>query len=267
MGRRATRALVAACSLMLTGCSGWQSALDVHGESAITLKQLIVLIVAVCSIVWALVMIALIFALARRRTRREPPLQVDAVTERRMTVTVSAAVAATVLIITAFTVLSFFTTRALSVAGADDLTIKVRGLQWWWGVEYFGATPDQRFETANEIHIPVGRKVRLQLEGLDVIHSFWVPSLAGKQDLVVPSTNGCACSGRAPSRLPTRRRMPGSRRSCRGNARPATPCAARPPTARPVRTSPMSAAALPSRPVCCRPRAVRSRHGSPIRRP
>src|SRR4051794_39285810 len=169
---------------MLAGCSGWQSALDVHGESAITLKQLIVLIVAVCSVVWALVMIALIFALVRRRAHREPPLQVDAATERRMTITVSAAVAATVMIITAFTVLSFFTTRALSVAGADHLTIKVRGLQWWWGVEYFGATPDQRFETANEIHIPVGRKVRLQLEGLDVIHSFWVPSLAGKQDLV-----------------------------------------------------------------------------------
>jgi cytochrome c oxidase subunit 2 len=51
-------------------------------------------------------------------------------------------------------------------------------------VEYYGSTPEQRFETANEIHIPVGRKVRLQLEGLDVIHSFWVPSLAGKQDLV-----------------------------------------------------------------------------------
>src|SRR3954469_8577576 len=156
---------------MLAGCSGWQSALDVHGDSAITLKQLIVLIVAVCSVVWMLVMIALIFALARRR--RGPPVQSDPATERRMTVSVVAAVAATVVIITVFTVLSFFTTRALSVAGADDLTIKVRGLQWWWGVEYFGATPDQRFETANEIHIPVGRNIRLQLEGLDVIHSFW----------------------------------------------------------------------------------------------
>lgn len=173
-----------ALSLLLTGCSGWQSALDVHGESAITLKQLIILIVAVCSVVWALVMIALILALTRKRTRPEPPVQVNAATERRMAVSVIAAVAATVVIITVFTVLSFFTTRALSVAGGDDLTVKVRGLQWWWGVEYFGATPDQRFETANEIHIPVGRNVRLQLEGLDVIHSFWVPSLAGKQDLI-----------------------------------------------------------------------------------
>jgi len=177
-------AFVMASSLTLAGCSGWQSALDVHGESAISLKQLIVLIVIVCSIVWALVMIALILALARKRGRREFPLTVNASTERRMAISVGAAVAATVIIITAFSVLSFFTTRALSVAGSDDLTIKVRGLQWWWGIEYFGSTPDQRFETANEIHIPVGRKVRLQLEGLDVIHSFWVPSLAGKQDLI-----------------------------------------------------------------------------------
>jgi cytochrome c oxidase subunit 2 len=171
-------------ALMLAGCGGWQSAWDVHGESAISLKQLIILIVAVCSVVWALVMIALVFALVRRRVRAEPPLEVDAGTERRMTIAVVMAVAATVVIIAVFTVSSFFTTRALSVAGGDDLTIKVRGLQWWWGVEYFGATPEQRFETANEIHIPVGRNVRLQLEGLDVVHSFWVPSLAGKQDLI-----------------------------------------------------------------------------------
>lgn len=173
-----------ASPLMLAGCSGWQSALDVHGESATSLKQLIISIVTVCSIVWALVMIALILTLVRKRGRRELPLTVNANTERRMAISVGAAIAATVAIITAFTLLSFFTTRALSVAGSDDLTIKVRGLQWWWGIEYFGSTPDQRFETANEIHIPVGRKVRLQLEGLDVIHSFWVPSLAGKQDLV-----------------------------------------------------------------------------------
>jgi cytochrome c oxidase subunit 2 len=177
-------ALATALSLMVASCTGWQSALDVHGQSAIGLKHLIILIVVVCSIVWSLVMIALILALARKRVPRERPTMLNAGTEHRMTISVAAAVAATVVIIAAFTVLSFFTTRALSVAGSDDLTIKVRGLQWWWGIEYFGSAPEQRFETANEIHIPVGRKVRLQLEGLDVIHSFWVPSLAGKQDLV-----------------------------------------------------------------------------------
>jgi cytochrome c oxidase subunit 2 len=170
--------------LMLGGCTGWQSALDVHGPSAINIKQLILLIVVVCSAVWTLVMVALICALWRKRGRPEPQLIVDPGTERRMTISVLLAVASTVVIISAFTMLSFFTTRGLNVAGNEDLTIKVRGLQWWWGVEYLGSTPDQRFETANEIHIPVGRNVRLQLEGIDVIHSFWVPSLAGKQDLI-----------------------------------------------------------------------------------
>ena len=176
--------LALASLLTLGGCTGWQSALDVHGTSAINLKQLILLIVVVCSIVWMLVMIALIFALWRGRGRRQDRISVNLAAERRMTVFVLAAVVATVTIICAFTVLSFFVTRTLNVAGDDDLTVKVRGLQWWWGLEYFASAPDQRFETANEIHIPVGRNVRLQLEGLDVIHSFWVPSLAGKQDLI-----------------------------------------------------------------------------------
>jgi len=180
-GRR-LRALVPA--LTLAGCTGWQSAIDVHGASAISLKQLIVLIMATCSVVWALVILALIFALWRRRPVRESPLALDPGAQRRMTAAVAGAVVATVIVIAALTVFSFLTTRQLSVAGGDDLTIKVRGLQWWWGVEYFDSNPELRFETANEIHIPVGRKVRLQLEGIDVIHSFWVPSLAGKQDLI-----------------------------------------------------------------------------------
>jgi cytochrome c oxidase subunit 2 len=177
-------ALVSAALLMLSGCTGWQSALDVHGAAAINLKQLILLIIVICSIGWTLVMIALIFALWRKRGRREQASSIDPATEHRLTITVVAAVIATVVIISAFTILSFFATRTLNVAGNDDLRIKVRGLQWWWGIEYFGSTSDQGFETANEIHIPVGKNVRLQLEGVDVIHSFWVPSLAGKQDLI-----------------------------------------------------------------------------------
>lgn len=183
-GRVQNVTVTMAVAALLTGCSGWQSALDAHGASAISLKQLIVLIVSVCSIVWALVMVALILAVFRRRDRSSPPSRPNAGTERRMATVVVSAVAVTVVIISFFTATSFFTTRALGIAGSDDLTIKVRGLQWWWGLEYFGSDPGRHFETANEIHIPVGRNVRLQLEGLDVIHSFWVPSLAGKQDLI-----------------------------------------------------------------------------------
>lgn len=173
-------------ALPLAGCDGWQSALDAHGASAIELKQLIIVIVAVCSVVWMLVMVALIGALWRNRPALRPPASPSA--ERRMTIVTIAAVVATTIIICGFTVMSFIATRALAVAGNDDLTIRIRGLQWWWSIEYLG-TSAERFETANEIHIPVGRNVRLKLEGVDVIHSFWVPSLAGKQDLVPGRNN------------------------------------------------------------------------------
>jgi cytochrome c oxidase subunit 2 len=122
-------ALAIVLSLLLAGCAGSQSALDVHGASAISLKQLIILIVAVCSVVWALVMVVLIFAIWRRREEGERPLLPDSGTERRMTAAVTSAVVVSVVVIAALTVFSFFTTRALSVAGNNDLTIKVRGQQ------------------------------------------------------------------------------------------------------------------------------------------
>lgn len=69
-------------------------------------------------------------------------------------------------------------------ATPPTLTITVTGRQWWWQVDY-PATPGGRaFETANEIHIPVGQPVLVRLRGGDVIHSFWVPALAGKTDTI-----------------------------------------------------------------------------------
>jgi cytochrome c oxidase subunit 2 len=60
--------------------------------------------------------------------------------------------------------------------------IEVNARQWWWEVKYFSA--DGEFELANELHLPAGRPVELQLVTEDVIHSFWVPSLAGKVDMI-----------------------------------------------------------------------------------
>jgi cytochrome c oxidase subunit 2 len=102
---------------------------------------------------------------------------------------VSSAVAATVIIITGLTIASFYTTRSIGLPENAALTITVRGQQWWWQVIYADADPALSFQTANEIHIPVGQDVRIQLESADVVHSFWVPSLAGKQDLVPGRSN------------------------------------------------------------------------------
>jgi cytochrome c oxidase subunit 2 len=166
--------------LLLAACSGPQSAMDAHGASAIHLKQLIIWIVAVCSLVWTLVMVMLIWALLRKRGAPRPQ---DPARERRMMKTVIGATIATVIIIAGFTLASFMTTRAIG-NGDADLTVAVRGQQWWWELNYLDPDPSRSFKSANEIHIPVGRNVRLQLDSADVIHSFWVPSLAGKLDLI-----------------------------------------------------------------------------------
>ncbi len=64
--------------------------------------------------------------------------------------------------------------------GGDAIDVKVIAHQWWWEFQY----PDLGVTTANEMHIPVGKKVNLALESADVIHSFWVPRLAGKTDVI-----------------------------------------------------------------------------------
>ena len=69
------------------------------------------------------------------------------------------------------------------------LTLQVTGHQWWWEVRYVGAEPSRTFTTANEVHIPVGQPVRLELISQDVIHSFWIPKLVGKMDLIPGQTN------------------------------------------------------------------------------
>jgi cytochrome c oxidase subunit 2 len=73
--------------------------------------------------------------------------------------------------------------NTLEAAAEPALRIEVTGEQWWWRVRY------PAFETANEIRIPVGRPVELALRSADVIHSFWVPALAGKLDMIPGRTN------------------------------------------------------------------------------
>jgi cytochrome c oxidase subunit 2 len=69
------------------------------------------------------------------------------------------------------------------------LTIEVTGHQWWWEARYLAPTSDDTFVTANEIHIPTGEPVLIRLIGADVIHSFWLPGLGGKTDIIPGQIN------------------------------------------------------------------------------
>lgn len=80
------------------------------------------------------------------------------------------------------------------------LVIDVTGHQYWWEATYNGATPSDRFSTANEIHIPTRVPVLVRLHGTDVIHSFWVPKLAGKTDAIPGQNNVTWLQADAPGR-------------------------------------------------------------------
>jgi cytochrome c oxidase subunit II len=176
----------AVVSLCVSGCGGWQSALETHGSQADDLKHLILLFTAVCAVIWLLVIAALVLAVARRRTGEgvAPELRPDRDRQRRMTRIVAVCVAATVLVLVGLTTASFFATRSYYAEAGEALTVRVTGFQWWWEVTYPDAVPGRSVVTANEIHIPVGQPVRIELVANDVIHSLWIPSLAGKRDMI-----------------------------------------------------------------------------------
>jgi cytochrome c oxidase subunit 2 len=80
------------------------------------------------------------------------------------------------------------------------LTLDVTARQWWWDVHYDARDPASQFSTANEIHIPVGVPVLVRLHAADVIHSFWVPALSGKTDVIPGQTNLSWLQASAPGR-------------------------------------------------------------------
>ena len=99
-------------------------------------------------------------------------------------------VGVTVAILLVFLVASYSVDSALFTApDSPSVQIEVTGHQWWWEIRYQDPVPSRIFTTANEIHLPVGETVRLTLRSPDVIHSFWVPNLAGKRDLIPGQTN------------------------------------------------------------------------------
>ncbi|MFN2608922.1 MAG: cytochrome c oxidase subunit II [Acidimicrobiales bacterium] len=90
-----------------------------------------------------------------------------------------------VVILALLAVVTVKTTSVLRNPTAGELTVSVVGKRWWWDVTY----PGTGVRTANEIHVPVGRTVDVKLTSDNVIHSFWVPQLAGKVDTIPGQVN------------------------------------------------------------------------------
>jgi cytochrome c oxidase subunit 2 len=102
-----------------------------------------------------------------------------------------------VVVLTVLLVWGLSITAGLSRAADDEVRIRVTGHQWWWRVEYLSG-PAAGVNEANELHIPTGRPVTLELVSQDVIHAFWVPRLAGKLDMIPGRTNRLRVQADAP---------------------------------------------------------------------
>ena len=156
-----------------------QGALDTAGPFAEHIAGLFWTFVAVATVVYLLVIGFLVHALRKKRRPGEAPS--DSARALRF---IGGGVVLTAVVLVGLAFSDFFAGRALARPPADAMRIQVTAHQFWWEVEYLDANPSQRIRTANELHIPVGKPVALELISDDVIHSFWVPALNGKRDLI-----------------------------------------------------------------------------------
>jgi cytochrome c oxidase subunit 2 len=172
------------------------SVLDPAGPQAAAIAALWDVFLWISIAVFALVIggFALATVRAVRRRRRSgdgDPLTEQAASERRLIRGVVAAGAITVATLLGLLIASIRTGSALAALedDADALNIRITGRQWWWQIEYEHDDPRRSATTANELHVPIGRTVHLELTSADVIHSFWVPSIHGKKDLIPGRVN------------------------------------------------------------------------------
>jgi cytochrome c oxidase subunit II len=161
-----------------------QSVLSPAGIQASAIHALWLLMLSICTAVFFAVLTALLLAVVRGHRRRSDE-QSTSPAERTLARYVGVAVGVTVITLIALLVASVWTGRTVaSLQASSAVSIEVTGHQWWWEIQYEDAVASRRVVTANEIHIPVNRPIVLKVTSRDVIHSFWVPNLQGKRDLI-----------------------------------------------------------------------------------
>jgi cytochrome c oxidase subunit 2 len=159
-------------------------AFDPQGPVAGAIEGLWWLMLGLGTVVFVVFAVLLVVGLFRRRAAAEPePGHAPAIFDRWLVV---AGVVAPFIIIVVVLVASTQAMRWVPTsAPRDAMVVEMVAHQWWWEVRY----PDQQVTARNELHIPVGQRVNLQLTSADVIHSFWVPELAGKMDALPDGVN------------------------------------------------------------------------------
>lgn len=175
--------LVALLVLPLPSCSGNHSALDPAGPEAANIAQLFFLMLVGAVVIWLGLVASIIYASRKKREHSE---------ESAGRVILWGGAVIPTIILCALLSYGMWLMPAIRPWVPDDhqvRRIEVTGEQFWWRVRYFDEAGKTMFETANEVRIPVGQPAHFSLKAADVIHSFWVPSLGGKMDMIPGRTN------------------------------------------------------------------------------
>ncbi len=173
---KARKAALWATAALSQGCAGAPSFFYPGGPGAEETRFIGIVIFGICAGIFLLVGILLASALLRYRNR---PESMAKRTYGNWKLELLWTVVPAILLAYMFA-LSMKGMNLEPYPAPNTLPVKVVARQWWWGVEY----PGTDVVTANEIHVPVGREVRVELTSADVIHSFWVPQLSGKTDVI-----------------------------------------------------------------------------------
>jgi cytochrome c oxidase subunit 2 len=171
-----TRQLCLLCAAVggLSACGGPQSALIPAGREATHIAELFNVMTIGALMVWGAVVAIAIYAIRVGESHSQQAANL---------LIIGGGVVAPTIVLGALIAYGMPLVPMILTAGSEDrLSIHITAKQWWWRVQY--KTPDGQIETANELRLPVGERIQLYLTSPDVIHSFWVPSLAGKMDMI-----------------------------------------------------------------------------------
>jgi cytochrome c oxidase subunit II len=135
------------------------------------------------TVVFVITQVGLLYIVFRYRAKPDSPQPTHVHGNTALEIAWTAIPAVILAFIAVPTVKTIFMTQAKAPAGA--LTVEVIGHQWWWEFKY----PEYGITTANELYLPTGRAVNFELRTADVLHSFWIPRLGGKRDLISNRTN------------------------------------------------------------------------------
>ncbi|MGV3593069.1 MAG: cytochrome c oxidase subunit II [Gammaproteobacteria bacterium] len=185
------------------GCNRVQNMLAPVGDQAMEIGRVWNLMLWICVPVYVLVLLAVGVAVCRKQWRKEGRKQERnhgrIASDRTLVGGLWAWSIAIAVLLTAMTAASYAVDRRLHAPAPDALQVRITAKQWWWQVDYIDpANPARNLTTANELHLPAGRPAQIELQSTDVIHSLWIPVLAGKEDLIPGYTNTITITPRVP---------------------------------------------------------------------